>query len=63
MENKPLDAVEMTRHIRDKMYEDTKGLTTDELLRYFKERGEAASRKVQERDAIREAEQSRTSLR
>ena len=32
MTNKTFDTVEMTRRIRDKMYEETKGLEAEELL-------------------------------
>ena len=31
-------AVEMTRRIRDEMYEATKHLSDDELIRYFNEK-------------------------
>ena len=52
MKNEQLKAVEMTRRIRDKMYEETKHLGREELLRYIKQRSEAASRKAEEREAI-----------
>ena len=52
MKSEPLKAVEMTRRIRDRMYEETKDLGAAELLRYFKQRSEGAARKVEERDAI-----------
>lgn len=60
MKAEQLHAVEMTRRIRN---EETKGLEADELLRYFKERSEAASRKVEERDRSQVSGGSRTTLR
>lgn len=63
MKTKSFDAVEMTRRIRDMMYEETKDLGGDELLRYFHERGESARRKVQGLDAVHEPGQSRRTLR
>lgn len=63
MNTEQLHAVEMTRRIRDQMYEETKGLEADEVLQYFKERSEAASRKVQERDRRQVSGASRTTLR
>jgi len=51
MKNDEIDAVEMTRRIRDEMYEKTKDLGPDQLLRYFKERSASASRRVQQREA------------
>ncbi len=63
MKTEQLHAVEMTRRIRDQMYEETKDLEADELLRYFKERSEAASRKVEERDRSQVSGASRTTVR
>jgi hypothetical protein len=57
--NEPLKAVEMVRRIRDQMYEETKGLEADELLRYFKERSKTAVRRAQERDERQVDEGSR----
>jgi hypothetical protein len=37
-----IDAVEMVRKIRDKQYEDTKRMSHEELLKYYKENGEKA---------------------
>lgn len=59
MQNEQLKAVEMTRRIRDQMYEETQGLGADELLRYFKERSKTAARRVQERDERQVEEGSR----
>lgn len=58
MTNETFDTVEMTRRIRDKMYEETKGLNTDELLRYFREHSESARKKLEVR-----AERQDTSVR
>lgn len=63
MQNEQLKAVEMTRRIRDQMYEETQGLEADELLRYIKERSETALRRVQERDERQVNEGSRITLR
>jgi len=56
MTNKSFDTVEMTRRIRDKMYEETKGLNADELLRYFREHSESARKKLK----VRAERQSRS---
>lgn len=63
MKTEPLHAVEVTRCIRDRIYEETKGLEADELLQYFKERSESASRKVEERDRSQVSGPSGTTLR
>lgn len=34
-------AIELTRRIRDEMYEETKDLSQEELIRFFHERAEA----------------------
>jgi hypothetical protein len=52
MKNEELDTIEMTRHIRDQMYEETKGLDQDQFLRYVKQRSAPASEKVEERQAL-----------
>lgn len=52
MKSESLKAVEITRRIRDRMYEVTQDLDATEVLRYFKQRSEGAARKVEERDAI-----------
>jgi len=49
MTNETFDTVEMTRRIRDKMYEETKGLNADELLRYFREHSESARKRLEVR--------------
>jgi hypothetical protein len=35
---KPFDCVEMKRRIQEKIYEETKGTTHEELLEYFRQR-------------------------
>jgi hypothetical protein len=58
MKNQPIKTVEMTRRIRDRMYEETRDLSAEELLRYFRQRSEAATRKVEQRAAIMDEESS-----
>lgn len=38
MKNETLHAIEMTREIRDRMYEETKELGGDDLINYFREK-------------------------
>lgn len=63
MKTDEIRTVEMTRRIRDQMYEETKDLGTEELIRYIKERSEATSRRVEEREAIMARESSRMTHR
>lgn len=63
MKNEQLKTVEMIRRIRDQMYEETKELGTEELLRYIKQRSAGALRKVEERDATLAKGSSRTTHR
>ena len=42
MKNKKFDTVQTFRSIRDKNYEETKDMTRQELLEWYKRRGEAA---------------------
>jgi len=42
MKNKKFDTVQTIRSIRDKNYEETKDMTRQELLEWYKKRGEAA---------------------
>jgi len=51
MKSEGLKTVEMTRQIRDQMYEETKDLGQDDFLRYVKRRSASASKKVEEREA------------
>ena len=63
MKNEEFKTVEMTRHIRDQMYEETKDLDQDEFLRYVKQRSAAASEKVEERKASVARDRSRITHR
>ena len=47
MKNEPIDAVRMTRQIRDRIYEETKHLSADEFLRYIKEHGQPGSERLE----------------
>lgn len=38
MRSEEINAVEMVRKIRDDIFEETKNLTDEDLIRYFKER-------------------------
>lgn len=57
MRSEEIHAVEMVRKIRDDIYEETKDLSDEELMRYFKERsrgvlspgGEVGGKKRRER--------------
>lgn len=42
MKNKEFDTVQTIRSIRDKNYEETKDMTRQELLEWYKKRGEVA---------------------
>ena len=42
MKNKEFDAVQTIRSIRDKNYEETKDMSRQELLEWYKKRGKAA---------------------
>jgi hypothetical protein len=43
-----IDAVEMVRKIRDKQYQETKDMSDEDLLKYYKENGEKALLKLRE---------------
>jgi hypothetical protein len=45
MKTEPIDTVKMTRQIRDQMYEETKDLELEALLRYYRERSRSAVEK------------------
>ena len=47
MKTEPIDAVEMTRRIRDDMYEETRDLESEALLRYLHERSRSAVEKLE----------------
>lgn len=49
MKNGQIKTVEMTRRIRDQMYEETKDLDAEQLLLYIRQRSEAASQKAEKR--------------
>lgn len=51
MKSEALKTVEMTRKIRDQMYEETRDLGQEDFLRYVKQRSAAASKKVEELEA------------
>jgi hypothetical protein len=38
MKNEEIHAVEMTRRIRDEIYEKTKDFSEDELIRFYREK-------------------------
>jgi len=40
MVDEKIDAVKMTREIRDRMYEETRFLSDEDLIRYFRQRAE-----------------------
>ena len=42
MKNKEFDAVQTIRSIRDKNYDETKDMSRQELLEWYKKRGKAA---------------------
>jgi len=46
---KGIDAVEMTRRIRDKRYEQVKNMTLEERLEYYREESAAAHERFLER--------------
>jgi uncharacterized lipoprotein YddW (UPF0748 family) len=43
-----IDAVEMVRKIRDKQFQETKDMSYEDLLKYYKENGEKALLKLRE---------------
>ncbi len=47
MKNEAVAAVEMTRKIRDAMYEQTKGLSDSELIQYFRARAAPARESIE----------------
>jgi hypothetical protein len=52
MKNKKIDAVKQTRSIRDRNYEDTKGLSKKELLELYKKRGKVAVEKFRKNSKV-----------
>ena len=47
MEKKAFDAVEMVRRIRDAHYEQTKDMTPEERLAFYREKGQKAQEKLE----------------
>jgi hypothetical protein len=45
---KKINTVEMVRKIRDKQYEETKNMSHEDLLKYYKENGGKALTKLRE---------------
>ena len=45
-----IHAVEMTRDIRDRMYEETKDLAPEQLIEYVRDHSRAARRLVEDRE-------------
>ena len=45
---KKFDAVKMVRQIRDKIYEETKQMSDDEIVKYFNEKGREAEKHLRE---------------
>ena len=41
-----IEAVDMVRKIRDRMYAQTRGKTHEELIRYYRQKAQASSRKT-----------------
>lgn len=52
MKTKKFDTVKEIRSIRDRNYEETKGLSQKELLERYKKRGKAALEKFKESSKI-----------
>lgn len=46
MENKEIDAVGMVRQIRDNLYEETKNLSTQELIAFYRRHAAATKEKL-----------------
>ena len=44
MKNEEIHAVEMTRRIRDEIYEKTKDFSDEELICFYREKGEGGSK-------------------
>jgi hypothetical protein len=46
MENKEIDAVGMVRKIRDSLYQETKDLSTQELIAFYRHHAAAAKERL-----------------
>lgn len=53
-----IDAVEMTRRIRDERYEQVKNMTAEKRLEYYREEGAAAHERFMERIQEKDEETS-----
>ncbi len=51
MKKTEIDAVELVRRIRDKHYEETRGKSKAEQLRYYEEKAASLERKSAERSS------------
>ena len=58
MEDKEIDAVSLTRRIRDDLYEETKGLSTEELIAFYQDRAAATRERLARARAGRSREAS-----
>lgn len=54
MENKEIDTVGMVRRIRDDLYEETKNLSTQELIAFYRQRSAATKERLARIHAERE---------
>ena len=52
MKSEKIHAVEMTREIRDRMYEETKDLSPDRFLEYIKARSSEARQRLENRAPV-----------
>lgn len=41
-----IDAVDLVRQVRDDIYEQTKGMSTGELVEFFRRRGSSSKEKI-----------------
>jgi hypothetical protein len=46
--SKHIDAVDLVRQVRDDIYEQTKGMSTAELVEFFRRRGSSSKERVGE---------------
>lgn len=52
MNTKPIDAVTMVRQIRDAMYEETKDISSEELIAYIRQSAAKATAPSREEESI-----------
>jgi hypothetical protein len=55
MEANAIDAVGLVRQIRDGLYEETKGMTADELIAFYRRHAAAAKEKLSRLQSGRDA--------